>query len=221
MPEWKNWSDSLKFSPQRIETPKSEDELAALVRDAAAQGRRVRVVGAGHSSSPLVETPELLISMEKLTGLVSHDTVASEAVLWAGTRIEDAGKALIDVGLAMHNTGDIDQQFIGGAVGTGTHGSGHALQNLSSMLIGGRLITGSGAVREFSVERDPDLVQAARVALGTLGIFTQMRLKLLPAFKLHRYEPLSAETADMTAFTAGHVSSPVLPITVNSTSCSG
>lgn len=188
MAEWSNWSGSIKFSPQRIETPESEDELAALVSDAAAQGRRVRVTGAGHSSSPLVETPELLVSLEKLTGLVSHDTAASEAVLWSGTRIEDAGKALLDVGLAMHNTGDIDQQFIGGAVGTGTHGTGHALQNLSAMLIGGRLITSSGAIKEFSIERDPNLVQAARVSLGALGIFTHMRLRLLPAFKLHRQE---------------------------------
>jgi FAD/FMN-containing dehydrogenase len=67
-----------------------------------------------------------LISMEKLTGLVSHDSAASEAVLWAGTRIEDAGKALIDVGLAMHNTGDIDQQFIGGAGGARHAGHLHA-----------------------------------------------------------------------------------------------
>jgi FAD/FMN-containing dehydrogenase len=188
MPEWTNWSGSIRFSPQRIETPESEDELAHLVREAASQGRHVRVVGAGHSSSPLVETPELLISMEKLTGLISHDNAASEAVLWAGTRIEDAGKALLDLGLALHNTGDIDQQFIGGSVGTGTHGTGRALQNLSSMLIGGRLITGTGAITEFSIERDPELVCAARVALGTLGIFTHMRLKLLPAFKLHRQE---------------------------------
>jgi FAD/FMN-containing dehydrogenase len=188
MPEWSNWSGSIKFSPQRIETPASEDELAALVREAVHQGRRVRVVGAGHSSSPLVETPELLISMEKLTGLVSHDSAASEAVLRAGTRIEDAGKALLDAGLAMHNTGDIDQQFIGGAVSTGTHGTGHALQNLSAMLIGGRLVTATGEINDFSIERDPDLVQAARVSLGALGIFTHMRLKLLPAFKLHRQE---------------------------------
>jgi FAD/FMN-containing dehydrogenase len=146
------------------------------------------VVGAGHSSSPLVRTPDTLVSLRRFQGLASHDAERGEATVRAGMVIRDVGRTLFQVGLAMHNTGDVDVQTLAGAIGTGTHGTGRELPNLSSMLIGGRLVTGAGEVVELSVEQDRELVAAARVALGTLGIFTELRVKLEPAFRLHRRE---------------------------------
>jgi FAD/FMN-containing dehydrogenase len=186
--EWSNWSGSLRFTPARIFEPRDEEGVARAVREAAEVGSTLRVVGAGHSSSPLVKTSETLVSLERLQGLVSHDTARGEATVRAGMVIKDVGKALFDVGLAMHNTGDVDVQTLAGAIGTGTHGTGRTLGNFSTMLIGGRLVTGTGDVLELSSERDPELVSAARVALGMFGIFTELRVRLLPAFRLHRRE---------------------------------
>lgn len=72
----------------------------------------------------------------------------------------------------MHNTGDVDMQFLGGAFGTGTHGSGKKLQNLSGMITGCRMIDGKEEVREFT-EKDPETLKAAKVSLGALGHFTR------------------------------------------------
>jgi hypothetical protein len=71
--EWTNWSGSLRFTPETIEHPEDEDSLARLVRRAADQKKKVRVVGAGHSSMPLVATEHILVSMEKFKGVLSHD----------------------------------------------------------------------------------------------------------------------------------------------------
>lgn len=62
---WSNWSGSLRFTPNRIEAPESEEVLTELVQHAAAEGRTVRVVGAGHSSSPLVQTDDTLVSLRR------------------------------------------------------------------------------------------------------------------------------------------------------------
>src|SRR4030095_9186039 len=49
VPAWKNWSGSVQAQPSRLASPRTEDELAAIVRGAA----KVRVVGAGGFLMPL------------------------------------------------------------------------------------------------------------------------------------------------------------------------
>jgi FAD/FMN-containing dehydrogenase len=185
---WSNWSGSVRFTPSRIAEPRSEEELAQIIRDAAERGRVVRVAGKGHSSSPLVVTDDVLVSLTHLCGVESHDSERCEAVVRGGTVIRDAGAQLRERGLALHNTGDVDVQTLAGAIGTGTHGTGRRLGNLSTMLIGGRMVTATGEVLEISEELDSELLRAARVSLGTLGIFTALRLRVQPAFQLRRRE---------------------------------
>lgn len=185
---WTNWSGSLQFTPASIAEPNNEEELAALVRRAAEAKGTVRVAGAGHSSSSLVATDDVLVSLAKFQGLVSHDSARQQAVLRSGMTVHDAGKAFLDVGLATHNTGDVDVQTLAGAIGTGTHGTGKKLQNLSAMLIGARMVNGLGQIVEYNIEQHPDILRALRLSLGILGIFTTIRVQLVPAFQLHRRE---------------------------------
>lgn len=186
--EWRNWSGSLRFTPMAIETPLDEAELIKIVKRAAGENRKVRVVGAGHSSSPLVETKDVLVSLENFKGIVSYDTKKCEATIRTGMSVHETGQELLKLGLAMHNAGDFGVQTVAGAIGTGTHGAGRKLRNLSDMLVGVRMINGRGEVVEYHIENDPEFFGAARVALGTLGIFTEIRLKLLAAFVLERRE---------------------------------
>jgi len=186
--EWSNWSGSLRFRPDKIEAPKDDNALRSLVQEAAHKGRTVRVVGAGHSSSPLVQTDDLLISLKSFQGIESYSLTNGEAVIGTGMTVHDAGRALRKIGLATHNVGDVDVQTLVGAIGTGTHGTGYQLQNLSTMLIGMRMVNARGEIVEYSFEDDPGFLRAARVSLGTLGIFTAIRLRLLPAFQLRRRE---------------------------------
>jgi FAD/FMN-containing dehydrogenase len=105
--EWVNWSGSLRFTPGRVEKPESEEEVCALVKDAAARSLTVRPVGAGHSSTPLVETDGVLVSLENMTGMVSSDFAAREATFMAATALGAAGTAMRDNGLEVHNLGDV------------------------------------------------------------------------------------------------------------------
>jgi FAD/FMN-containing dehydrogenase len=184
--KWSNWSGSLQFEPQGIEKPAGEEAVRELVRRAATDGLTLRAEGAGHSSMPLLGAGDTLVSSEKLRGLLSSDAAAGTAVLGPGTVIREAGELLHEVGLAMENMGDIDRQTIGGAIGTGTHGTGRSLPNLSGQLVGGRLVVASGDVIELADE--PELLEAARVSLGALGMFTALELRVLPSYRLLRRE---------------------------------
>jgi FAD/FMN-containing dehydrogenase len=184
--EWANWSGSLRFTPATIEKPSSPEALAKLVGKARERGSVARMVGAGHSSSALVKTNDVLISLEKFQGLGDYDTDAREAWVHTGMSLSDTSKALQDIGLDMHNLGDVDVQTVAGAVATGTHGSGRMLTNLATMLIGVRMVNAEGELVEYNIEDTPDFFKGARVSLGALGIYTQIRLKLLPAYQLCR-----------------------------------
>jgi FAD/FMN-containing dehydrogenase len=186
--EWTNWSGSLRFSPSGVETPENEKELRALLVQAAEDGRSVRVVGAGYSFAPLVATDHLLVSLERFQSLVSHDEHKNEVTVRPGITLKEACTIFHDLGLSMANLGDTLQQSLAGAMSVGTHGTGKDLHILSSHLVGGRMVTGGGPMAAFDIEDDPELINMLRVSLGTIGIFTELRLRLIPAYELERKE---------------------------------
>lgn len=160
--EWSNWSGSLRFTPGRIVEPVSEEALAEVVRQAADAGQIVRVVGAGHSSSPLVETSDVLVSLARFRTAKRYDEAPCEAIVGAGVTIEDANAELQRLGMAFANLGDVDYQTVAGAIGTGTHGTGVQLPNLATHLVGGRMVTGTGEIVSFAEEDDPSFIRSRR-----------------------------------------------------------
>ncbi|HZZ63850.1 MAG TPA: FAD linked oxidase, partial [Roseiarcus sp.] len=53
---WRNWVGNQSFIARNKAEPGSEDELAALVREATRQNLSIRVAGSGHSFTPVVAT---------------------------------------------------------------------------------------------------------------------------------------------------------------------
>lgn len=184
---WSNWSDGVQAEPDEIVRPTDEADVQALVRSCRESGATLRVAGAGHSWSPLVATEGVILSLDRMTGVTDVDRDVCEASVRGGTTLEEAGIELHDAGLAMATLGDVSNQTVAGAFGTGTHGSGTDFQNLSESLIGGRLVDGTGEIVTFDRD-DESLLSAARVSLGTLGIFTEVRLDLQPTYKVQRRE---------------------------------
>jgi FAD/FMN-containing dehydrogenase len=182
---WSNWAGSVSCAPHEFAEPSCEDELAALIREAGEHDREVRVVGSGHSFQPVVATTGTLVSLANWRGITACDPDALTASVRAGTVLHDLGEPLLARGVAMENLGDVDVQSLGGALGTGTHGTGHTLGNLPSQVIGLRLMLANGDLLECSAEHEPEAFAAARVSLGALGIISTATLRLVPAFRLH------------------------------------
>lgn len=183
-----NWSGSVRLRPAQIAHPESEAEICELVRKARERETSVRVVGARHSSSSILESPDTLVCTDRLSGLHRQDESQSEVWAAPGTALEELGHLLLKKGLGLLNYGDVDVQTVAGAIGTGTHGSGRRLQNLATMLTGARLVDGNGELREFTIEREPEILRALRVSLGAVGILTSLRISVVEAYRLQRRE---------------------------------
>jgi FAD/FMN-containing dehydrogenase len=145
----------------------------------------MRVVGSGHSFSPLVQTDDVLISLKHIQGIEEIDTAHSIVTVLAGTTLKTLGNALHTHGLAQENLGGIDAQTLAGAISTGTHGTGIRFGSLSTQVEGLTLITATGELLECSPEQNPDIFKAAQVSLGTLGVITKVRLRVVPARRLY------------------------------------
>lgn len=185
MPEWSNWSGSVRANPSELASPGSEAELQSVITRASTRGQNVRVAGTGHSFVPLCATGGVLISLDNLQGLVSVNAGASTATFRSGTKIWQMGEPLLAHGFALANQGDIDRQAIAGAISTATHGTGPALGNLSSMLIAARLVLADGSIAEVSQDSDIETLRAVRVSMGALGVLSQVTLRVTPAYRLH------------------------------------
>jgi FAD/FMN-containing dehydrogenase len=185
MTTWQNWSGSVVCEPQAIITPQSETGLLEVVRRAKHDRHTVRIVGTGHSFVPLCATDGVLVSLDELQGIVSTDATLKRATVWGGTKIWQLGEPLLAAGLALENQGDIDKQAIAGALSTGTHGTGHTLGNMSTQVVGLRLVLASGDALECAATHEPEIFKAARVSLGLLGIISQVTLQTLPVYRLH------------------------------------
>jgi FAD/FMN-containing dehydrogenase len=181
--QWTNWVGNQSFTPARHATPGSQDEVAALVAEAGAQGMGVRVVGAGHSFTPVVQTDGLLLDLTALSGVTSADPATKRARAWAGTPIHGFYDPLWERGLALRNQGDIDDQHIAGAVATATHGSGIGNTCFSGVVRGVSLVTPDGSIRHIG-EDEPRLLRAAQVSVGTLGVMTELELEVAEAYRL-------------------------------------
>jgi FAD/FMN-containing dehydrogenase len=180
---WSNWAGNQHFTPGRIATPRTEREVLDFVAAARGAHTTVRAAGSGHSFTPIVQTDGTLLDLSALSGVVSADPSARRATVRAGTRLRHLGAPLWQCGLALANQGDYDAQTISGLTATGTKGSGTAFGCISSTICAMRLATGTGELLDIDASQ-PDLLHAAQVSLGLLGVVTQLTFDLLPAYRI-------------------------------------
>lgn len=192
-----NWSGSVRFDPERVAAPRSEAEVVSLINAARAEGKTVRVVGGGHSFTPIAAGSDVLITLDGFHGLVRADVDAGLATLYSGTRLFRVRDLLAPLGLGLSVMGDIDSQSIAGAIQTGTHGTGSDFTGFAGMVRGLRIALADGSVVEASEEHNSDLFHAARLGLGMMGVILEVTLQCVPRYSLalsEAIEPLDTVT---------------------------
>jgi FAD-linked oxidoreductase len=180
---WRTWSGGESCEPAVVERPATTAEVVAAVERAVTASRPVKAAGSGHSFTGAALTDGSQLLTDRLTGLVDADRASGRVRVRAGTTIHALSALLDEQGLALPNLGDIDAQTIAGAIATGTHGTGATLPGLAAQVTAVQLVTAAGEVLEIDAA-DPDLLGAARVSLGALGVVTEVELQAVPAFTL-------------------------------------
>ena len=181
---WTNWSGGLQSRPRATDRPLDEAGVVAAVRRAAERGQRIRPVGARWSWSPLAVSDDVGLDTSALTGVVALD--ATRVRVRAGEKLHDLLEELARHDFSLEAVPRGDGVTVGGAVSTGTHGSGAAVGSLSSLVRAVRLVDGRGELRRID---GPDL-DAVRTSLGALGVLTEVELAVVPERTLAAGEEL-------------------------------
>jgi len=182
--QWTNWSESFISKPEMILYPKNEEDIHNIIKYCHKNKKKIRVIGAGHSFTPLAVTNNILLSLENFSGIDKIDYENKRVSVWAGTTLLELGKLLYKHGLSMENLGDINVQTIAGAISTGTHGSGINFGNLSTQVTELSIITASGDYLTISETENSHLFNAARLSLGLLGIIIKVEINVISAHQL-------------------------------------
>ncbi len=190
----KNWAGNVVFSPTLVETPKNVRELTDLILKTRLAGKKIRVVGSGHSFTRLIETPDTLVSLDNMQGVLGHEGPIFNVL--GGTKLKRLGEELDAQGYGLQNLGDIDIQSVGGALSTGTHGTGAKFGIISTQIESLKLINGRGEAVLCSRLENQDLFSAAQVSLGALGVIAEAKMRAEPRYKLSMVqEKASLESA--------------------------
>jgi xylitol oxidase len=175
----KNWAGNITYSTHRVVAPRTVAEAQEVV----AQSERLRPLGTRHSFNRVGDTEGALISTEHLDRVVEigRRTVTVEA----GIRYGDLGSALAQHGLAVPNQASLPHISVGGAIATGTHGSGARNRSLAASVAAVDLVCADGSLVRF--DRKDDDFDGVVVGLGALGLVVRVSLDVVPEFELRQY----------------------------------
>lgn len=211
---WNRWSDGSR--PTEHVWRAGLMALQQIVRDAAAQGRRVRAVGGGWSLSEAATTNDFLVNTRPLNfvdvGLRPQSCATTfvgnpDHLVFAqcGATVLELNQRLEAKGLALPTSGASNGQTIVGAIATGTHGAANAVGAMQDFVVGLHVVGEDG--RHYFIERasrpvvspsfvarlgaevrrDDQLFDAALVSFGSFGLVHAVLLEVVPLYVLERH----------------------------------
>jgi xylitol oxidase len=185
-----NWAGNVTFGAEEHRRPATVEALQATVAEAAAGGRRVRALAAGHSFNRIADVDGVLISTGELSRIVDLDEVARTVTVEAGIRYSTLTAYLHKGGWALTNLPSLPHVSVAGAVATGTHGSGDDNQVLSAAVTSLDLVTTGGGL--LHLDRDDAEFAAALVGLGSFGVVARLTLAVEPTYDVLQWVSLDA-----------------------------
>ena len=168
-----NYAGTFEARGPAVESPATVEELAAVVRRAAEDGRGVRVVGRRHSYNDGFFSPTCMVSLDRLDRVVDFDRERGTITCEGGISIGAVGRYLDERGFALRYCGNFGQQTLAGALATGTHGYGRDGGVMSELVRSATVVLADGRRMLARDERD---LQAVRLGLGTLGALVEVTL---------------------------------------------
>lgn len=176
------WNVAVDQRPAAVAVPHSAEEVAAVVRAAAAAGLRVAPQSTGHNAGPLAQGPlddVVLVRLSEMTG-VTIDPRRRQARVIGGTLWQDVVTAAAEHGLAAMHGSSPDVAVAGYTLGGGL--SWYARQHglATHQLTAVELVTANAELVRADDDHHPDLFWAVRGGGGNLGVVTAMEFRLLP-----------------------------------------
>jgi FAD/FMN-containing dehydrogenase len=166
--------------PAAIVEPRSAEEVAAIMRFAAAEGMRVAPQRTGHNAAPLGPLDNSILLKTNALDRLYIDAPARRARVGAGARWEDVVPAASELGLACLHGSTPDVSVVGYSLGGGMgwYARKHGLA--ANHVVAIEVVTPDGQIRWATHEHDAELFWALRGGGGNFGVVTAIEFELLP-----------------------------------------
>ena len=175
------WNLQMSDFPAAVAYPAFPDEVADVLRTAAAAGLSVAPQGTGHGAPPLQGnlTEAVLLRTSAMTELQVDDerrrARVGAGVLW-GDLCDAAGRA----GLAARHPSSPDVGVVGYTLGGGIGWYARALGLQCNAVTAVELVLADGTFVRATEDDDADLFWALRGGAAPLGVVTAIEFDLLP-----------------------------------------
>lgn len=170
----------VRGEPAGVVQPRSEQEVAALVRDAGCAGERLTVRGAGHSfGGQCLPARAVVVDMSGLKGVEPVDGDRELIRCGAGATLREVVTATLPHGRLPRVVTNLLDLTIGGLLSVGGIGPasqrfGPMVASVASMVV----VTGDGEIRHCSRTKDRHLYDAVLCGLGRCAVIVSAELEL-------------------------------------------
>ncbi|OXA63154.1 L-gulonolactone oxidase 2 [Folsomia candida] len=187
---YKSYQTSIHCTPSEpIHYPKSTEEVVNIVKRAIGENKTVKAFGSRHSITDIICTDGYPVSMKHFDHAIDNED--GTATFGAGIELQDAMIFLEKNGRTLISLPTFGGITLGGAIGTGAHGSSllHPT-SISDQVVRLTLVDGRGSLRDVS---DPNELNALRVNLGLFGVIIDVTLQTVPLFKMTVHNRIHAD----------------------------
>ncbi|XP_037051389.1 L-gulonolactone oxidase-like [Bradysia coprophila] len=166
--------------------PTNISQVVAIVNEAITRGITIKAFGNRHSQTDIICTDGIPVDMSEYKFFRMNDDNVT-ATFGPGVTIYEAGEFLLQYRRALRTTAAFGNITLGGAIGTGAHGSTLKYNStISEQVVRLTVVNGLGEIVEIF---DPQDLNAFKVNLGLLGILVEITLYTVPLYKVlaHNY----------------------------------
>jgi FAD binding domain len=175
------WNLQACDSPAAVVYPAFPDEVAQVLRAAAAAGLAVAPQGTGHGAPPLEgRLADAVLLRTSAMAELSVDPERRLARVGAGVLWGDLADAAARYGLAARHPSSPDVGVVGYSLGGGIGWYARRLGLQCSAVTAVELVLADGTFVRATADREPDLFWALRGSAAPLGVVTALEFELFP-----------------------------------------
>jgi len=174
-----NWAGTFRYSTDNVLQPVS----VADVQKAVTSVDSVRALGTRHSFNGIADSKVAQISTLGLHDF-KLDAAAKTVTVGAAIKYGDLAVQLDNAGFALANMASLPHISVGGAIATGTHGSGLRNGGLATSVSGLEIVAADGTIHTITRAKDGDNFYGAVVSMGSLGVVTHVTLDVEPSYDM-------------------------------------
>jgi FAD/FMN-containing dehydrogenase len=191
-----SYDGGVVSTPRQLVSPRSVEEIQAILRDPERYPSPVRAVGSFHSLTPCAASPGTMVRMGRLRAIQHIDRESMTLTAQAGIESIDAAAALRAAGLQFRLNPEIGNMTLGSAACCHSKDSLGAVDfgQASSYVTRVKWVSPSGELHEVSEEDDPGLLSIIRSSHGLGGIVYEVTFRIQPLQMIQLdYQILNAE----------------------------